>query len=99
MAYCSRMQRGEPVTNANPAAGSRYEIVLQTRLGGRSARLFETFEQEEIPGDGMILRGHLADQAALHGVLGRIRDLGVTLVAVRVLDEAPAHEGRPASRD
>ena len=75
------------MANASRRTGSRYEIVLETRLGARSARLFDGFEQEEIPGDGAILRGVVADQAALHGVLGRIRDLGISLVAVRRLED------------
>ncbi len=69
--------------------------MLRTRLGTRSARLFEEFEQQEIPGDGVILRGVVADQAALHGVLGRIRDLGISLVAVRLLDDPPGWGDEP----
>ena len=32
------------------------------------------------------LTGEIADQAQLHGLLARVRDLGVTLLAVEVLD-------------
>ena len=34
-----------------------------------------------------VLRGRLADQAALHGVLGKVRDLGLPLVAVSPIDQ------------
>jgi hypothetical protein len=38
-----------------------------------------------------ILSGPLADQAALHGVLAKVRDLGLPLIAVsHVVDEDPA---------
>lgn len=83
------------MARTNQRGGSRYEIVLQARLGTRSARLFEEFEQEEIPGDGVILRGTIADQAALHGVLGRIRDLGISLTAVRLLEEQLGPDDEP----
>lgn len=63
--------------------GDGYEIVVGKRLGSRSARTFEGFELIEIPGDGMLLRGVVEDQAALHGVLAQIRDLGIPLLAVR----------------
>jgi hypothetical protein len=33
-----------------------------------------------------VISGPLADQAALHGVLAKIRDLGLVLVSVRRLD-------------
>jgi hypothetical protein len=38
-------------------------------------------------GDGTTtLRGPVADQAALHGLLIKVRDLGVTLLSVRAID-------------
>jgi len=36
-----------------------------------------------------ILRGAVADQAELHGILTRIRDLGVTLISVAAIDPPP----------
>ena len=71
--------------------GLRYELVLGRRLGSRSTAGFEAFERVDIPGDGMLLRGTVADQAALHGVLARIRDLGIPLVAVRLAEDDASH--------
>ena len=74
--------------------GARYEVVLGRRLGSRSGAAFDGFERIDIPGDGMLLRGTVADQAALHGILARIRDLGIPLLAVRLApdDGPPAEE-------
>jgi hypothetical protein len=66
-----------------PPNGERYEIVIARRLGGRSARAFVGLDMVELQGDGMLLTGIVADQAALHGILTRIRDLGIPLVSVR----------------
>ena len=41
------------------------------------------------------LAGDVADQAQLHGLLTKIRDLGVTLISVDVVDVTTTH---PAAR-
>jgi hypothetical protein len=62
--------------------GGRYEIRLQGRLDARWADWFEglTLTQES---DGTtVLSGLVVDQAALHGLLAKVRDLGLPLIAV-----------------
>ena len=71
---------------------TRYEIVIDARLGARTARLFDGFELAELPDGRTIVVGTVADQAALHGLLNRIRDLGLPLVSVR---PAPEHAPLP----
>ncbi len=72
-------------------SGSRcYEIWVEENLEGRWAQWFP--DMEIISADvracpGTVLRGRLTDQAALFGLLGRIRDLNLTLVLVRRIDE------------
>ena len=41
------------------------------------------------PDDTTTLTGAVTDQAALHGILARIRDLGVTLISVAATDPRP----------
>jgi hypothetical protein len=69
-----------------------YEIRLQGHLDARWAAWFDgmTLTRE---GDGTThLRGPVADQAALHGLLQRVRDLGLSLLAVRQIDPERASE-------
>ncbi|RFU21834.1 hypothetical protein [Geodermatophilus marinus] len=66
----------------------RYEIRLAGRLDDRWATWFDGMTLTTADGT-TVLSGPLADQAALHGVLARIRDLGLPLVAVTRLDADP----------
>lgn len=73
------------MSTTRTVGGERYEIVVGKRLGARSAAAFDGFELIEAPDDGTLLRSSVLDQAALFGVLGRIRDLGIPLVSVRIM--------------
>ena len=59
-----------------------YEIRLKGQLDARWAEWFEglTITLEE--NGHTLLKGPVVDQAALHGLLKRVRDLGMTLVSV-----------------
>lgn len=65
--------------------GERYEIIVGKRLGARSGTAFDSFVLSDMPDNGTLLRSGPIDQAALHGVLGRICDLGIPLVSVRIV--------------
>ena len=67
--------------------GAGYEIRLKGRLDGRWAAWFEGMTLSHADDGTMVLRGRVADQAALHGVLGKVRDLGLPLVAVSRVDQ------------
>jgi len=76
----------------NPAfVPSQYEICIEGRLGPHTAAWFEdmtlTVDEETIPPQ-TIIRGYIVDQAALYGLINRARDLGLTLLSVKCLDEA-----------
>ena len=62
-----------------------YEVRVEGLLGGDWSAWFDGLE---VTADGhqSVLTGPLADQAALHGVLLKIRDVGLQLISVRRLD-------------
>jgi hypothetical protein len=60
----------------------RYEIRLSGHLDARWATWFDGLAVTH-DGDGTtVISGRVADQAALHGLLQRVRDLGLPLVSV-----------------
>jgi hypothetical protein len=67
-----------------------YEIRLKGHLNNRWAGWFEglTITLEE-DGD-TLLTGPVIDQAALHGLLKKVRDLGMPLVSVSPLEPGQA---------
>ena len=60
-----------------------YEIRIQGRLGPEWSDWFEGLTINHQPNDDSILAGPVPDQAALHGILIKIRDLGLPLLSVR----------------
>ncbi len=64
-----------------------YEIRVKGYLGENAAIWFDGFAVEHTTEGETILRGTIIDQAALHGVLTRIRDLGLTLTLVQQTEE------------
>jgi hypothetical protein len=58
-----------------------YEIRLRGLIDGRWSSWFDDMSVSTDDGE-TVLRGRVVDQAALHGVLARLRDLGLPLVSV-----------------
>ena len=67
------------------ALNSRYEIRVKGILDGRWTAWFEGL-QVSSDGEDTVISGSVADQAALHGLLTKVRDLGLFLISVRHLD-------------
>lgn len=73
-----------------------YTIRLEGHLASRWSEWLEGLTVAHTESGETILSGPLADQAALHGVLARIRDLGLPLLAVSRLEQAGADEQPPS---
>jgi hypothetical protein len=61
---------------------AEYEVVVRGRLGSRLQSALEGLEVTSTNPQETRLRGWFRDQAALHGILERIRDLGLELIEV-----------------
>ncbi|MBF4770499.1 hypothetical protein ISU10_22220 [Nocardioides agariphilus] len=59
-----------------------YEIRIQGRLDDRWAAWFDDMEIHAAPDGGTVIRGEVPDQAALHGLIQKVRDLGLPLISV-----------------
>jgi hypothetical protein len=59
-----------------------YQITLRGQLDPSYAAWFGGLTLAHTPEGNTRLTGDLPDQAALHGVLTRCRDLGVTLISI-----------------
>jgi hypothetical protein len=79
-----------------PEAG-RYEIRLKGRLDTHWTAWFDGLTVSHETDGTTVISGPIADQAALHGLLQRVRDLGLPLVSVaRVEPDEAATTGTEA---
>jgi hypothetical protein len=69
-----------------PPAPSRYEIRLRGRLDPRWTAWFDGMTVTTADDGTTALRGPVTDQAALHGLLQKVRDLGLPLLSVTPLE-------------
>jgi len=69
-------------SNEGGGVGESYEIRVKGHLDVRWADWFDGLTLTRESDGTTVLRGSVVDQAALHGVLGKVRDLGLPLIAV-----------------
>jgi hypothetical protein len=69
----------------------RYEIRLQGHLDNRWAGWFDGLSLTHESDGTTVIHGPVVDQAALHGLLGKVRDLGLPLVSVIQVDPKQAN--------
>jgi hypothetical protein len=75
-----------PPTGAEPA---RYEFRVRGVLDPGWSAWFEGLQVSGDQAGQTTITGPVADQAALHGLLAKVRDLGLELLSVRRLDPDP----------
>jgi hypothetical protein len=75
-----------------------YEIRLRGHLDDRWAAWFDGLTITRQDNGNTRLTGAVVDQAALHGLLRKVRDLGLPLIAVIQVDPKPTN-GPPTKAD
>jgi hypothetical protein len=73
-------ERSRP--GGSPGTTMLYDIRLAGHLDPRWVAWFDGLAVTAQADGSTVIAGHIPDQAALHGILQRVRDLGLTLVSV-----------------
>jgi hypothetical protein len=83
------------VSASNQASALQYEIRLKGHLDARWAAWFDGLSLTNESDGTAILHGPVVDRAALHGLLQKLRDVGMPLVSVTQIEprELRTHEG------
>jgi len=69
----------------------QYEIRLKGHLDDKWVDWFEGLTITRADNGETVLHGPLVDQAALHGLLRKVRDLGLPLLSVMLIDPKQAN--------
>jgi hypothetical protein len=80
--------RSARATAGEPPAGHgipQYEIRVKGQLGSRWSAWFDGLSLTSEDGGTTVIHGPVIDQAALHGVLQKLRDVGIPLISVTQL--------------
>jgi hypothetical protein len=78
-------------TGHHPGSGG-YEIRVKGRLAPGWRAWFDGMTLTTEAGGITCIHGPVADQAALHGLLQKLRDVGIPLISLKPV-EAPTTEG------
>ena len=78
-----------------PAHPPEYEIRIRGHLAPHWQHWFDAMTITPEPNGDTILTGTVIDQAALHGLLRKLRDLGLPLLSITQL--APEHDDSGAT--
>lgn len=82
--YLQTMKDSHPALGRREA--SRYEIRLKGHLASRWSNWFDGLTLTRESDGTTLLQGSVIDQAALHGLLQKVRDTGLPLISVTPID-------------
>ena len=85
---------GSSQTCPTTAGAAVYEIRVASHLDDHWAATLDNLTLVRLDDGTTSLTGPVNDQAQLHGVLARIRDLGVPLLTIRTIEPSSAPVGR-----
>lgn len=69
-----------------PDSPGIYQIRILEELGSEWSEWFGGFTVTQDKDNGSVLTGSVADQAALHGVIRKLRDLHLTLLSLHRIE-------------
>ena len=72
---------------SDPSQPMIYQIRIKGHLGSQWTDWFEGLTITREDNGDTLLTGPVVDQAALHGLLKKIRDLGMTLISIQTIDK------------
>jgi hypothetical protein len=71
-----------------------YQIRIQEHLSHQWTEWFAGLSITLEKNGNTLLTGPIADQAALHGLLKKVRDLGMTLLSVNCVEPRPTEKSK-----
>jgi hypothetical protein len=83
----------------NPDEPMIYQIRIKGHLDSHWAKVFENLTIKLEDNGDTLLTGPVVDQAALHGLLKKVRDLGMPLVSVDPVNPHQDDTAQSASTD
>ena len=90
---CEQRRPHHRLTGSDSAADHdhdpQYEIRVEGHLGSRWAAWFDGLSLTNEDDGTTVIRGPVVDQAALHGLLQKLRDVGIPLVSLTQIPPTP----------
>lgn len=77
----------DSMTQIPPHQPGLYEIIIKEQIGDKWLAWFDEYSVTCTESGETLLTGSIPDQAALHGLLAKIRDLNLTLISVNQIEQ------------